>query len=331
MKKFFILCALLLLVGVGFYFGTLKRLYQGYRSSKDRSQYYQLGDSNIQDITEKLIADSTIPSDLKQPLIEGKRRIVIFKYLSGSENVAGYLSYLTEGDFPLMLFLRGGNGSFGIPRPNHCFSFLEGYNVVGTLYRGNIYGGVDEWGGEDICDVENLIKFLPQLESVSKVNFQPPYKMMGVSRGAMEMFISLSRSEYVRDTISHAISVSGNVDLNVSMDKRPEMRYLFRKKFKESSGDCFDHWLQSRNPVAHSSQLSKSLKILLVYGLEDNRVFLQEQKNLKKALEGKQIDVELATIPGANHGLDGHFETLESILKDWLKKEKTDGKDCHIR
>ncbi len=217
-----------------------------------------------------------------------------------------------------MIFLRGGNGFFGIARPNNRFSLLDGYNIVGTLYRGNIYGGVDEWGGEDIQDVENLIYFFPKLESYTNIKMEPPYGMIGVSRGAMEMFIALSRSEYVKNRISHAISISGNIDLNVSMSKRPEMKYLFRKKFKESTNDNFESWLQLRNPVSNAHSLPKPLKVLLVYGLEDNRVFFEEQQNFKSALDTEKIDVEVVTIPGAQHGLDGHFEELENIIKKFM-------------
>src|SRR3989338_9197128 len=81
-----------------FYHKTLIRLYQGFRSeqlSKERANYYVLKDNaQIQDITQKLILDKSIPQELKEPLIRHERRIVVFKYLSNSNYVAGYLSYL---------------------------------------------------------------------------------------------------------------------------------------------------------------------------------------------------------------------------------------------
>lgn len=323
LKKTFIVTVCILLVGIFIYRDTIVRLYQGYRGyfqSIERAKYYQLESADIEDITQKLIDDPRIPTHLKQPLIDGKRRIIIFKYLSGKDYVAGYLSYLTDGNYPLMILLRGGNGYFGIARPNNPFSFLSGYNVVGTLYRGNIYGGVDEWGGSDIEDVENLIKFFPELEKFTHVSFQPPYGMIGFSRGAMEMFISLSRSDYVKNRITHAISASGNVDLNVSRNKRPEMNYLFNLKFQESGLKDFQSWIDSRNPVTNVATLSKSLKVLLIYGLKDNRVFIEEQENLKKALESEHIDVELKMIPEASHDLNDHFKEFEKIVHTFMNK-----------
>lgn len=328
MKNLFLLIILILLIGGFYYRDTLMRLYhgyQGYRTSKERAKHYQLEDLNIEDITSKLSADPSIPDDLKQPLIKGERRIVIFKYLSGSEYVAGYLSYLTKGEHPLLVFLRGGNGYYGIMRPNNRFSFLEGYNVVGTLYRGNIYGGDDEWGGKDVQDVENLIRYLPELENFTHVDLKPPFGMIGVSRGAMEMFAALSQSEYLKSRVTHAVSVSGCVDLDVNMSKRPEMKYLFLKKFKEQGTGNFAEWIHSRNPVSNVAHLPKSLKVLLVYGLDDNQVFLEEQQNLQRALEAEGIDTELVTIPGAQHGLLDHFKELETLLKNFMKTSRNKG------
>jgi len=323
LKKIFIVILSIFLVSCFLYRETLVRIYEGllqYQTSADRAKYYQLENTTIQDITQKLILDESIPQALKQPLIDGKRRIVIFKYLSGSEYVAGYLSYLTNTQQPTMIFLRGGNGYFGIMRPNNPFSFLDGYNIVGTLYRGNIYGGVDEFGGEDIQDVENLIKFFPQLENFTHIKLQAPYGMIGVSRGAMEMFIALSQLKFVKERVSHAISISGNVDLNLSMNRRPEMKYLFWTKFKETGESDFENWINARDPVKNAPNLSKSLKVLLVYGMADNRVYLEEQQNFKKAIEAQDINVELVTVPNAQHGFDGHFDDLAKIIKKFMNQ-----------
>jgi dipeptidyl aminopeptidase/acylaminoacyl peptidase len=314
---------IVLLLGGVIYHQTLSRLYQGflsYQSDKMRAQFYLLDDGKqIQDITQKLISDKSTPSYLKEPLIKGERRVLIFKYLSNSDYVAGYFSYVINDEHPLMIFLRGGNGSFGIMRPNNRFSFLKGYNVVGTLYRGNIYKGNDEFGGTDVQDVENLIKFLPQLEKFTHKKFQVPFGIMGVSRGAMEMFASLGQSAYVKSKVSHAISVSGNVDLNTSVNKRLEMKYLYMNKFRSSNVDNFDTWIKMRNPTDNTKNFSKSLKILLAYGLADNIVSLEEQQKFKKALDIQGIASQLITIPGADHGLLNHYDEFETIALNFMK------------
>ncbi len=322
MFKFFYILIALLLGGLLFFHKTIIREIKDYQSiqlSKKRAALYALDNSKaFKDITPELITDPNTPSELKAPLIDGTRRIIVFKYLSDGKYVAGYYSFLTNGEHPTLIFLRGGNKFFGIMRPNNRFSFLNGYNVIGTLYRGNIYEGEDEFGGEDINDVENLVKFLPQVEDFIKAPIKTPKIIMGVSRGALEMFNSLAKSDVLKKTITYAISVSGNVDLRVTMKNRPEMKYLFKDFYKQSNGKDFDEWIKLRNPVDISSSLPQSIKVLLVYGLADDRVLIEEQQNLQDSLKKENIPVKLVTIQGADHGFEEHFSDLEKTIYEFL-------------
>ncbi|HCX3504810.1 TPA: prolyl oligopeptidase family serine peptidase [Legionella pneumophila] len=328
-KKLSLVTILFLFALIVIYHNGIIRLYRDYQSiklSKNRAEIYRLkGKTNFKDITEQLILDNSVPTELKKPLIDGDRKIIVFKYRSDGNNVAGYLSYLTnQKQNPTVLFLRGGNKFFGLMRPNNRFSFLKGCNIVGTLYRGNIYNGQDEFGGEDVNDVENLIKFLPQLEQYSNIKLQAPYTMMGVSRGALEMFLSLQRSKYVQQVANKAISVSGNVDLQVTMEQRPDMKFLFKSFFKNSTNTSFEDWVSIRNPVQNLTAIPKSLEVLLVYGLSDERVSFQEQLNLKQALEKEHIHTKLVTIPEADHGFENHFNELENEVLKFINSGKSE-------
>ncbi|HHR1366120.1 TPA: hypothetical protein ACS3GD_001657 [Legionella pneumophila] len=145
-KKISLLIMLIFFALIAAYHNIITRTYRDYQSlklSKSRAEIYRLkGNTNFKDITKQLSLDESIPTELKAPLISGERKIVIFKYLSDGQEVAGYFSYLTnQKQNPTLIFLRGGNKFFGLMRPNNRFSFLKGYNVIGTLYRGNIYKG----------------------------------------------------------------------------------------------------------------------------------------------------------------------------------------------
>jgi dipeptidyl aminopeptidase/acylaminoacyl peptidase len=324
MKKFLAVLLIVLLAFISWQHQTIIRIYQGvisYITNRNHTDFYQLTNNNsIQDISERLSKDLSIPVELRQPLIEKKRRIYIFKYLSDGYEVAGYLSLITTGEHPLVMFLRGGNGNFGILRPNNTFSFLERYNVIGTLYRGNIYKGIDEFGGEDINDIENLIRFIPKLEKLSQSRLKPPTAMIGVSRGAMQMFASLSRSELVKANVHKAISLSGNVDLNTTVELRPEMKHMFEAKFKEQKTfNNFHEWLNARNPVSLVKQLKPSLEVLLIYGVNDNRVDIKEQLYLYNALERNNIKTKFIKIPGAGHGMEGSIEEVKKVILGFLQ------------
>ncbi len=308
---------------------TIERVYAGYKlqqHSKNFALLYKLEEgAQFQDISQKLINDQSAPPELKEPLMRGERRIYIFKYLSDGNEVAGYMSYLQQGTHPTLVFLRGGNDFLGIMRPNNRFSLLKNYNVIGTLYRGNIYGGEDELGGKDILDVENLMKFIPTLEKLTHTTIQTPHVMMGGSRGAMEMFLALAKSEYVKSRITHAISISGMTDANLNREQRAEMKYLYWRKFRNSHEASIDQWISARNPVEHAGELSKSLKVLMIYGLEDKLVSLEMQEHLKQALEHAGITATLVTVPGADHGFINHFSAIQDNL-NWFLLDKNSKK-----
>jgi dipeptidyl aminopeptidase/acylaminoacyl peptidase len=323
MKKWVGVLLVALIIIALWEYQSVIRIYQGatiYFNSRNRIAFYKLqNNQKITEITNKLKQDKTIPLNLREPLIKGERRIYVFKYISDGNEVAGYLSLIPEGKHPTVLFLRGGNGNFGILRPNNVFSSLEGYNVIGTLYRGNLYGGHDQFGGEDINDIENLILFLPELEGYTGAQFKPPYAMIGVSRGAMQMFTSLSRSSVVKANVNKAISLSGNVDLNVTAKTRPDMKYMFNKKFKEeNTTHSFQEWLDYRDPVTQVSQLNPNLSVLLIQGLEDNRVALAAPTNLNDALKKHHIKTQFIKLPGAKHSMDGYIEEVKDIIIKFL-------------
>ena len=180
-----------------------------------------------------------------------------------------------------------------------------------------------EFGGDDINDVENLIKFIPKLEQYSESNLNPPFAMIGVSRGAMQMFVSLSRSALVKSSADKAISVSGNVDLKTTAELRPEMKYMFETKFKEQKKITnFEEWLNARNPVSLVKQLNPSLEVLLLYGLNDNKVDIREQSHLYNALQANNLKTKFIKIPGAGHGMNESIAKVKEIMVNFLQSAR---------
>lgn len=309
---------IIIIILLGLIFRKSLRLFYGYQDrkiSKERSKIYLLSNNEeFRDVTQQLITNQAIPYDLKQSLIDSERRIAVFKYKSGTETIAGYISYLTHGKHPSMVFLRGGNGYYGIMRPNNIYSFWRNHHVVGTLYRGNLYGGNDEFGGEDVLDVENLIRFFPTLERHTQITLESPTVMVGVSRGAMQMFSSMTQSEYVKSRIQTAISISGNLSLFTSISNRFDMRLMHYTRYLTSNADNFNEWLRQRDPVSNVPKLSKSIKVFLFFGLADERVSIKEQEDMKNALDAGGIENQLITFKDGDHGLSRHLTAIYNKL-----------------
>ncbi len=78
LKKISIFLLLTIITLSGIYYKTIIRLYDGFvqnKISKERAKLYILTNgNNIQDITQQLISDKSIPDDLKQPLIRSIAR-----------------------------------------------------------------------------------------------------------------------------------------------------------------------------------------------------------------------------------------------------------------
>jgi len=308
------------------HWSLILRLYDGaysYLHNGKRVNVYKISTgSKIEDITERLLNDDSIPDEIKKPIIKQKRRILIFKYLSQGHPVAGYISYL-PGSAYSVIFLRGGNGHFGIMRPNNPFSFIPDTTVIGTLYRGNLYESQDndQFGGEDLNDILELYKTLPSLRKTLNLTFPLPKAIVGVSRGAMQMVASVAHSNFLKNKIKLLISISGNLDFRITNKERAEMHYLFNKKFKQQNKfSTLSDWISHRNPAELVSKLPNTINIALFYGCKDNRVPRSEQISFIESLRKYKIHYDLIEIENASHSLDGKQFYVNTLIYRKLKR-----------
>ncbi len=63
--------------------------------------------------------------------------------------------------------------------------------------------------------------------------------------------------------------------------------------------------------------------LLIIYGLSDQRVSMEEQKSLKLALDRAGITYSFVSVSGANHGFDNHFEKLQKIISDFMNEKSS--------
>src|SRR5687768_5367274 len=98
------------------------------------------------------------------------------KYISDGLKIAGFIwkPKNTAGKkFPLVIVNRGGNPTLGILTPQSFYYpyVTSGFVVIGSQYRGADGGdGKDEFGGEDVNDVLNLIPLARSLGYVDMNN-----------------------------------------------------------------------------------------------------------------------------------------------------------------
>lgn len=143
-------------------------------------------------------------------------------YLSDGLKVNGFLVKPKKaGDYPCVIFNRGGNRDFGALKIAHAAITLgemakEGYVVIASQYRGNAGGeGKEEFGGSDVNDVVILPKVLEEVEGADTSRIG----MYGWSRGGMMTYIALTKMKNIK-----AAAVGGALaDCRGNIEDRPEM------------------------------------------------------------------------------------------------------------
>ena len=121
-------------------------------------------------IQNKMIKSGWGEETLKNTIVEK------ITYDSDSLKVKGYLARPKDdtGKYPCVIWCRGGIGNAGaIDSFNAKGIFGQiaswGYIVFASQYRGNDGGeGQDEFGGDDVNDVLNLIPLADEIENADK-------------------------------------------------------------------------------------------------------------------------------------------------------------------
>ncbi len=284
------------------------------------AHYYDMNENEqIKDITGMVLAEPTTPNPVKDAIRANERHIYVFKYPSDGLMIKGFISLTPESEnYPLLVLFRGGNRDFGLPNPADRLANYQNYAVISSTLRDGINAGHDEFGGADVNDMKNLIEFIPVLEKKLHVKLQTHHlDFLGLSRGGMEMFLTLSRYPELQNRVDKAISLSGLLDLRRQMTDRPEMKEMFEQDFGLHAANE-EEWIQQRTPLMTVSHLKKCLPILIVQGTADPRINLAEGYEMVKALHNTGHAVDYWEIEGANHTLSNHSHPMD-LLTYWLK------------
>lgn len=290
------------------------------RSEKIASQFYSLNENeDIKEITSDILNSDLTKEPIKQLIISTGRRFFLFRYPSDGFQVKGYISFVPDpSENPLLLFLRGGNRIFGLSHPASDISCAKHYTVIATIYRGGVSEGVDEYGGEEVNDVGNLMRYFPTLQQKLGISFHPSNTfMLGGSRGGMEMFLALGRDPELQSQIKKAASLSGLLDMNENIRSRDDMKQMYVDDFGLSLENQ-EEWIAKRNPIESVSRIRSDLPFLIIQGSEDIRVGLVEGYNMVKKLEENGNPVTYLEVPGGDHCLNNQPKRVDLIV-DWFE------------
>jgi dipeptidyl aminopeptidase/acylaminoacyl peptidase len=230
------------------------------------------------------------------------------RYESDGLTILGWMvapRHAPGAKLPVVIFNRGGNGSFGALKFADLFTHVfpladQGFLVLASQYRGVSEAdpakfGVDEFGGADVNDVRKLIALAGQIPGADADNIF----LLGFSRGVMEGYLAARN----RDDIRAMAMVNGVVDLQADLAFRPEMEQVYRERMPGYAEDKA-RLLRERSALAWAEELPKAAPILLMHGSEDERVAPGNGAKMKQRLDALQHPSRLLMFEGADHFLD---------------------------
>lgn len=229
--------------------------------------------------------------------------------------------------FPVLIYNRGGNGSFGALDfallMSNVFPYAEhGFIVLASQYRGVPETdpkrfGVDHFGGDDVRDVTRLIELAKRLPNADPHDIF----MLGVSRGGMMSFMAARHS---RDIKAMAV-ISGVSDLESELQFRPEMEQVYLERipgYRSAKASA----LAKRSVLAWAQDLPEDMPVLLLHGDKDERVSVANGIRLHQRLDQLQRPNRLIVYPGDDHFLSHHRkEAIEEIVRWFRAAMPTEG------
>lgn len=248
-------------------------------------------------------------------------------YNSGGLKIKGYISYPIDKSkkYPCVIWNRGGIGNRGAidsftARGIYGQIASWGYVVFATQYRGNDGGeGMDEFGGDDVNDVLNLVPLADEIENADSSK----WGIEGWSRGGMMTYLALTRTDnpaYPASGFKCAIVSGGIANLRCSSDESPFMRRLYEVTMGKYKGEEFYEKCESRSIVKFAEKLPKETPILIVHGAEDERVLPHDSLDLSYKLLDLKIPFRLVMLEGGDHFMKKHRKEVDEMRKKWFEK-----------
>jgi len=237
-------------------------------------------------------------------------------YSSNGLKVRGYISYPIDKSkkYPCIIWNRGGIGNKGAIdsfTARGMFGQLAswGYVVFASQYRGNDGGeGHDEFGGDDVNDVLNLIPIANEIENADNTK----WGIEGWSRGGMMTYLALLKNPNFKCTvIVSAISDVKNYVL--SSDNRT---FIYKKLIGEED---FEKKLEKRSIMNFVDGLPK-IPYLLMHGKNDETVPVEQSIRIAQKFREHDYNYRLELFEAGDHYLKKYRKEVDEMRRKWFEK-----------
>ena len=237
-------------------------------------------------------------------------------YLSDGLKIKGYLAYPRNNKnkkFPCIIWNRGGfreKGAIDKFTARGIFGQLASwdYIVFASQYRGNAGSeGEEQFGGEDVYDILNLIPLANNLAFADKNN----WGIEGWSRGGMMTLLTLMKNPNFKCVIlSGAIS-----NIKDYIEKVPERKNIYQSLFKNN----FNEEINKRTVIDKVDRLPK-IPYLIIHGGKDETVSPIQSLKLSNKFYEEGFLYRLIIFENGDHLLKNYRKEVDEQRKLWFDK-----------
>jgi dipeptidyl aminopeptidase/acylaminoacyl peptidase len=228
-----------------------------------------------------------------------------------------------KGKYPCIIYNRGGNRDMGSLYVATAAIYMGkiaagGYIVIASNYRGNSNSeGKEEFGGSDVRDVLNLIPALSQIVEADTSRIG----MFGISRGGMMAYMAAKNNPQIK-----AVAVVGGMsNLFTMKEKRPDMEsHVYASLIPNYANDSKNQ-LEKRSVAFWTNELPKSTKFLMLHGTQDQKVSIDEPRELHAKFIENGIKHVFVQYEGDNHGITKHSTHASDQIINWFDKYVKNG------
>lgn len=241
-------------------------------------------------------------------------------YLSDGLKVSGYIAYPKDDSkkYPCIIWCRGGIGNAGAIdkfTARGIFGQIASWGdcVFASQYRGNDGGeGHDDFGGDDVNDVLNLIPLADEIPQANK----DVWGIEGWSRGGMMTYLSLTRTNIFKA----AVVIGGIANLRCNADESKFMRRLYEHTLGRYEESEFKSRCETRSIVNFPEKLSKDTPLLMIHGNADERVLPHDSLDLANKLVDLKFPYRLVMLEGGDHFLKSHRKEVDEMRRNWFDR-----------
>jgi dipeptidyl aminopeptidase/acylaminoacyl peptidase len=233
-------------------------------------------------------------------------------YSSDGYIVDGYAAFpvLRNLRYPLIIWNRGGDEMSGRLDDFLAWGILGeiaswGYIVLASQYRDK-----DQFGGEELNDILNIMKIGMQFEEFDGENVG----VEGWSRGGMMTYQMLTRVNFLKCAVIVAglSNIKRNMGINENLNKKVNLLKSERK---------IEEYTSDRSAVNFFDKISMDIPLILIHGTHDKKVSHEDSEEMYGLLKQRgKSNVELILINGGDHYLRKDRKYVTEIRKNRFGK-----------